>query len=99
MEAVFEERGLKAEITKKRRGISWREIAVFGSNTSTLADHRSRPSASVRPDKFIGIHFFSPVDRMGLVEIIMGATDQPGNAGQAAVDYVLRIKQDAHRRQ
>ena len=89
VEAVFEERGLKAEITKKAEA-HLAEDAVFGSNTSTLPI-TGLAQASVRPEKFIGIHFFSPVDRMGLVEIIMGAlTSQETLA--AAVDYVLRIR-------
>ena len=89
VEAVFEERGLKAEITKKAEAFL-AETAVFGSNTSTLPI-TSLAEASVRPERFIGIHFFSPVDRMGLVEIIMGErTSQETLA--AAVDYVLRIR-------
>ncbi len=89
VEAVFEERGLKAEITKKAEAYL-AETAVFGSNTSTLPI-TSLAEASVRPERFIGIHFFSPVDRMGLVEIIMGErTSQETLA--AAVDYVLRIR-------
>ena len=89
VEAVFEERGLKAEITKKAEAYL-AESAVFGSNTSTLPI-TGLAEASVRPDRFIGIHFFSPVDRMGLVEIIMGErTSQETLA--AAVDYVLKIR-------
>ena len=89
VEAVFEERGLKAEITRKAEA-HLAETAVFGSNTSTLPI-TGLAEASARPDKFIGIHFFSPVDRMGLVEIIMGErTSQETLA--AAVDYVLRIR-------
>ncbi len=89
VEAVFEERGLKAEITRKAEAFL-AEAAVFGSNTSTLPI-TSLAEASVRPERFIGIHFFSPVDRMGLVEIIMGErTSQETLA--AAVDYVLRIR-------
>jgi 3-hydroxyacyl-CoA dehydrogenase/enoyl-CoA hydratase/3-hydroxybutyryl-CoA epimerase len=89
VEAVFEERGLKAEITRKAEA-HLADAAVFGSNTSTLPI-TGLAEASVRPEKFIGIHFFSPVDRMGLVEIIMGErTSQETLA--AAVDYVLRIR-------
>ena len=89
VEAVFEERGLKAEITRKAEAVL-PDTAIFGSNTSTLPI-TSLAEASVRPDRFIGIHFFSPVDRMGLVEIIMGErTSQETLA--AAVDYVLKIR-------
>ncbi len=89
VEAVFEERGLKAEITKKAEA-HLPASAFFGSNTSTLPI-TGLAQASARPERFIGIHFFSPVDRMGLVEIIMGErTSQETLA--AAVDYVLRIR-------
>ncbi len=89
VEAVFEERGLKAEITRKAEA-HLAETAIFGSNTSTLPI-TGLAEASARPERFIGIHFFSPVDRMGLVEIIMGErTSQETLA--AAVDYVLRIR-------
>ncbi len=89
VEAVFEERGLKAETTRRAEAYL-AEDAVFGSNTSTLPI-TGLAAASVRPEKFIGIHFFSPVDHMGLVEIIMGErTSQETLA--FAVDYVLRIR-------
>ena len=89
VEAVFEERGLKAEITRKAEA-HLPESAIFGSNTSTLPI-TGLAEASIRPERFIGIHFFSPVDRMGLVEIIMGErTSQETLA--AAVDYVLKIR-------
>ncbi len=89
VEAVFEERGLKAEITRKAEA-HLSESAIFGSNTSTLPI-TGLAEASIRPERFIGIHFFSPVDRMGLVEIIMGErTSQETLA--AAVDYVLKIR-------
>jgi 3-hydroxyacyl-CoA dehydrogenase/enoyl-CoA hydratase/3-hydroxybutyryl-CoA epimerase len=89
VEAVFEERGLKAEITRRAEA-HLAETAVFGSNTSTLPI-TGLAEASARPDKFIGIHFFSPVDRMGLVEIIMGARTSQETLAKA-VDYVLKIR-------
>ena len=89
VEAVFEERGLKADITKKAEAYL-AEYAVFGSNTSTLPI-TGLAEASVRPDKFIGIHFFSPVDRMGLVEIIMGERTSQETLAKA-VDYVMKIR-------
>src|SRR3546814_9197333 len=70
VEAVFEDTAIKAETTRKTEAVI-RESAVFASNTSTLPISQLA-QASKRPDQFIGIHFFSPVDRMGLVEVIMG---------------------------
>ena len=89
IEAVFEERGLKAEITRKAEAYL-AENSVFGSNTSTLPI-TGLAEASLRPDTFIGIHFFSPVDRMGLVEIIMGEQTSQETLAKA-VDYVLKIR-------
>ncbi|RRN64825.1 3-hydroxyacyl-CoA dehydrogenase NAD-binding domain-containing protein [Caulobacter sp. 602-1] len=89
VEAVFENRDVKAEVTKKAEA-QLAETAIFGSNTSTLPI-TGLAKASVRPASFIGIHFFSPVDKMGLVEIIMGEqTSQEALA--KSIDYVLKIK-------
>ena len=89
IEAVFETREIKADVTRKAEA-RLAPGAVFGSNTSTLPI-TGLAQASVRPADFIGIHFFSPVDKMGLVEIIMGeGTGQEALA--KAVDYVLKIK-------
>ncbi|MFZ5669602.1 MAG: 3-hydroxyacyl-CoA dehydrogenase NAD-binding domain-containing protein [Pseudomonadota bacterium] len=89
VEAVFESREIKAEVTRKAEA-QLEETAVFGSNTSTLPI-TGLAEASVRPANFIGIHFFSPVDRMGLVEIIMGEkTSQEALA--RSIDYVLKIR-------
>jgi 3-hydroxyacyl-CoA dehydrogenase/enoyl-CoA hydratase/3-hydroxybutyryl-CoA epimerase len=64
--------------------------AVFGSNTSTLPI-TGLAEASVRPEDFIGIHFFSPVDKMMLVELILG--EKTGEAAIArSLDYVMKIK-------
>ena len=63
IEAVFESREIKAEVTKKAEA-QIAEDAVFGSNTSTLPI-TGLAEASDRPANFIGIHFFSPVDKMG----------------------------------
>ena len=89
VEAVFEDRGVKAEVTRKAEA-QLAEGAVFGSNTSTLPI-TGLAEASVRPDAFIGIHFFSPVDKMGLVEIILGKKTSKATVAKA-IDYVLRIK-------
>jgi 3-hydroxyacyl-CoA dehydrogenase/enoyl-CoA hydratase/3-hydroxybutyryl-CoA epimerase len=89
IEAVFEDRGIKADVTKKAEAVLGAD-AVFGSNTSTLPI-TGLAEASVRPESFIGIHFFSPVDRMQLVEIILGK--QTGERALAvAMDYVRRIR-------
>jgi 3-hydroxyacyl-CoA dehydrogenase/enoyl-CoA hydratase/3-hydroxybutyryl-CoA epimerase len=89
VEAVFENREIKAEVTKKAEA-QLAADAVFGSNTSTLPIS-GLAQASVRPENFIGIHFFSPVDKMMLVEIIMG--EKTGDAALAkAIDYVMKIK-------
>lgn len=89
IEAVFENREIKADVTRRAEA-QLAEGAVFGSNTSTLPI-TGLAEASVRPEDFIGIHFFSPVDKMMLVEIILG--EKTGDAAIAkAIDYVLKIK-------
>ena len=89
VEAVFEDRAIKADVTRKAEA-QLAETAVFGSNTSTLPI-TGLAEVSVRPEKFIGIHFFSPVDRMGLVEIIMGAKTSQETLAKA-IDYVMKIR-------
>ena len=89
IEAVFEERKVKAETTAKAEAVI-AESTIFGSNTSTLPI-TSLAEASKRPKNFIGIHFFSPVDRMPLVEIILGKETSP-EALARAMDYVRLIK-------
>jgi 3-hydroxyacyl-CoA dehydrogenase/enoyl-CoA hydratase/3-hydroxybutyryl-CoA epimerase len=89
IEAVFENPALKAEITKKAEAVLG-ENAVFGSNTSTLPI-TGLAEASVRPANFIGIHFFSPVERMGLVELILGKQTSQATLAKA-IDYVIKIR-------
>ena len=89
VEAVFESPALKAEVTKKVEAFLG-DTAVFGSNTSTLPI-TGLAEASVRPKNFIGIHFFSPVERMGLVELIRGKETTDETVAKA-IDYVLKIK-------
>ncbi len=89
VEAVFENPALKAEVTKKAEAFLG-ETAVFGSNTSTLPI-TGLAEASVRPKNFIGIHFFSPVERMGLVELIRGKETTDETVAKA-IDYVLKIR-------
>ncbi len=89
VEAVFEDIGVKAEMTKKVEAIVG-EDCIFASNTSTLPI-TELAKASVRPEQFIGIHFFSPVDKMLLVEIIKGK--ETGDVAVAkALDYVRQIR-------
>ena len=89
IEAVFEDRAVKAEATKKACAVM-KKGAVFGSNTSTLPI-TGLAEASDRPELFIGVHFFSPVDRMGLVEVIRGKQTND-HALAVAMDYVQKIK-------
>ncbi|WP_127115027.1 3-hydroxyacyl-CoA dehydrogenase NAD-binding domain-containing protein [Shimia sediminis] len=89
IEAVFEDPAVKAEMTKKVEAII-PEDAIFASNTSTLPI-TGLAEASVRKDQFIGIHFFSPVEKMALVEIIKGKETGP-RAVAKALDYVRQIK-------
>ncbi len=70
IEAVFEQRALKASVTKEAEPML-AAGGFFASNTSTLPIS-GLATASAHPDKFVGIHFFSPVDKMKLVEIIRG---------------------------
>ncbi|MEM9795680.1 MAG: 3-hydroxyacyl-CoA dehydrogenase NAD-binding domain-containing protein [Pseudomonadota bacterium] len=89
VEAVFEDVGVKAEMTKKVEAIVG-EDCIFATNTSTLPI-TELAKASVRPEQFIGIHFFSPVDKMLLVEIIKG--QQTGEVAVAkALDFVRQIR-------
>ncbi len=89
IEAVFENREIKADVTKRAEA-QLAPGAVFGSNTSTLPI-TGLAEASVRPEDFIGIHFFSPVDKMMLVELILG--EKTGEAAIAkSLDYVMKIK-------
>ncbi|MDR3453868.1 MAG: 3-hydroxyacyl-CoA dehydrogenase NAD-binding domain-containing protein [Rhodoferax sp.] len=88
IEAVFEQRALKAAVTKEAEPML-AAGGFFASNTSTLPIS-SLATASERPAQFIGIHFFSPVDKMKLVEIIRGQqTDEETVA--RAFDYVQSL--------
>ncbi len=89
IEAVFEDPGVKAGVIAQVEAAIGPD-AVFGSNTSTLPIS-GLAQASARPERFIGIHFFSPVEKMMLVEIIMGK--ETGEAALAmALDYVRAIR-------
>ncbi|MES2031103.1 MAG: 3-hydroxyacyl-CoA dehydrogenase NAD-binding domain-containing protein [Pseudomonadota bacterium] len=88
IEAVFEDRAVKAEIYKKVQPLL-KEGAIIASNTSTLPIN-SLAEEFADQSKFIGIHFFSPVEKMMLVEIIVGKNT--GDVALAtALDYVRAI--------
>ncbi len=88
IEAVFEDRALKAAVTHEVESVLGDDVVV-ASNTSTLPI-TGLAKASRRPDRFIGLHFFSPVDRMQLVEIIRGAQTSDETLARA-YDFVLQI--------
>jgi 3-hydroxyacyl-CoA dehydrogenase/enoyl-CoA hydratase/3-hydroxybutyryl-CoA epimerase len=88
IEAVFEDRAVKEDTIRKAEAVL-PSSAVFGTNTSTLPI-TSLAKASARPRQFVGIHFFSPVDRMQLVEIIKGKQTAPETIARA-MDYVRKI--------
>ena len=89
IEAVFEDRNLKGKVTTEAEKIM-DSNGVFASNTSTLPI-TGLAEKSIRPEKFIGIHFFSPVHKMKLVEIIKGDKTNDETIAKA-FDYVLKIK-------
>ncbi len=89
IEAVFEDRAIKADVTKKTEAVVGPDT-FFGSNTSTLPI-TGLAEAWSKPENFIGIHFFSPVEKMPLVEIIVGKKTGP-EAIAKALDYVAAIR-------
>jgi 3-hydroxyacyl-CoA dehydrogenase/enoyl-CoA hydratase/3-hydroxybutyryl-CoA epimerase len=89
IEAVFEDRDLKAEVLPRAEQ-QLEPGAILASNTSTLPI-TGLASGLDRPDRFIGIHFFSPVDKMELVEIILGKQTAPAALARA-LDYVRQIR-------
>ncbi len=89
IEAVFENIGLKHGITKELEPFL-SEDGFWGSNTSTLPITQLA-EASAKPENFIGIHFFSPVDKMPLVEIICGEKTSD-EALAKAFDYTMQIR-------
>jgi len=89
IEAVFESTELKADVTAKTEAVV-PESCIFASNTSTLPI-TGLAEASRRPDQFIGLHFFSPVDKMPLVEIILGEKTKD-EAIARSLDYIQQIR-------
>lgn len=88
VEAVYEDRALKEKVTQEAEAVLTGS-AVFGSNTSTLPIS-GLASASKRPKNFIGIHFFSPVDKMPLIEIICGEETSEQTLAKA-YDFSLQL--------
>lgn len=88
IEAVFENRELKAQVTRQAAPCLAPD-GIMGSNTSTLPI-TGLANAFSDPARFIGLHFFSPVDKMQLVEIIKGAQTSPQTLARA-YDYVQQI--------
>ncbi|WP_419814466.1 3-hydroxyacyl-CoA dehydrogenase NAD-binding domain-containing protein [Glacieibacterium sp.] len=89
IEAVFEDRAIKADVTKQVEAVVGADT-FFGSNTSTLPI-TGLAQAWSKPANFIGIHFFSPVEKMPLVEIIVGKETGPEVIAKA-LDYVAAIR-------
>lgn len=89
VEAVFENIGLKAKVTAETEPFL-AENGIYSSNTSTLPITQLA-EASEKPENFIGIHFFSPVDKMPLVEIIAGEKTSDETLARA-FDYARQIK-------
>lgn len=89
VEAVFEDPKIKAEVTARVEAVVGADC-IYATNTSTLPI-TGLAAASTRPGQFIGIHFFSPVDKMMLVEIIRGK--ETGDMAVAkALDFVRQIR-------
>jgi 3-hydroxyacyl-CoA dehydrogenase / enoyl-CoA hydratase / 3-hydroxybutyryl-CoA epimerase len=88
IEAVFEDRTVKAQVTRQTEAVISPQ-AVFASNTSTLPIS-GLAQASSRPAHFIGLHFFSPVEKMPLVEIIKGQLTNDETLARG-FDYVQQI--------
>ena len=89
IEAVFEDKNIKADVTKRTEA-AIRPGVIFGSNTSTMPI-TGLAEASSQPENFIGIHFFSPAEKMPLVEIIRGKKTSD-EALAVTLDLVQAIK-------
>ncbi|MCK9285788.1 MAG: 3-hydroxyacyl-CoA dehydrogenase NAD-binding domain-containing protein [Rhodocyclaceae bacterium] len=89
IEAVIEDFGIKAIVTKAAEAAMGKE-AIFASNTSALPIN-DLAKVSLRPQNFIGLHFFSPVPKMALVEVIVGKDTTPETLARA-LDYIRQIR-------
>jgi 3-hydroxyacyl-CoA dehydrogenase/enoyl-CoA hydratase/3-hydroxybutyryl-CoA epimerase len=88
VEAVFEKREIKYDVIARAEAVIPAD-AIFGSNTSTLPI-TGLATASQRPEQFIGIHFFSPVEKMQLVEVILAEKTSEATRARA-LDFVKAI--------
>jgi 3-hydroxyacyl-CoA dehydrogenase/enoyl-CoA hydratase/3-hydroxybutyryl-CoA epimerase len=89
IEAVVEDEQIKAQVTKAAEA-ALGEHAIFASNTSALPiDDLAK--YSVRPANFIGLHYFSPVPKMALVEVIVGKATSDATLARA-LDYIRQIR-------
>jgi 3-hydroxyacyl-CoA dehydrogenase/enoyl-CoA hydratase/3-hydroxybutyryl-CoA epimerase len=89
IEAVFEDTAIKADVTRRAAAVLGPD-ALFASNTSTLPI-TGLAEAFARPERFIGLHFFSPVDRMALVEVILGRKTSQATLAHA-LDFVAVLR-------
>lgn len=89
IEAVFEDMDIKADVIRKAEA-AIADTAIMSSNTSTLPISELAQS-SRRPHQFIGLHFFSPVDRMPLVEVILGRETSDETLAKS-LDFVASLK-------
>jgi 3-hydroxyacyl-CoA dehydrogenase/enoyl-CoA hydratase/3-hydroxybutyryl-CoA epimerase len=89
VEAVFEDRAIKAEVTRRLDAVL-SEHCVLATNTSALPISLLA-QATQRPERFIGLHFFSPADRMPLVEVIRGKQTSDATLAQA-LDFIAQLK-------
>ena len=96
IEAVFEDPALKKSVYAEVVPLLT-EDALLGSNTSTLPITGLAEGVD-RPEDFIGLHFFSPVDKMQLLEIVVGK-ETSDEALAKAIDVALQIRKSADRRQ
>ncbi|WP_180268440.1 3-hydroxyacyl-CoA dehydrogenase NAD-binding domain-containing protein [Sphingobacterium sp. 1.A.4] len=89
IEAVFEDLNLKAAVIQDSLPIL-NPKGFFASNTTSLSIHKLA-KFSANPSRFIGLHFFSPVDRMALVEVIKGADTSPETL-EEALTFVHKLR-------
>ncbi len=89
IEAVIEDVGIKATVTKAAEAAMGKD-AIYASNTSALPIN-DLAAASARPQNFIGLHFFSPVAKMAVVEVIVGRDTAPATLARA-LDYIRQIR-------
>jgi 3-hydroxyacyl-CoA dehydrogenase / enoyl-CoA hydratase / 3-hydroxybutyryl-CoA epimerase len=89
VEAVFEDRAIKAEVTRKLDAVL-PPTCVLATNTSALPI-TLLAQASSHPERFIGLHFFSPAEKMPLVEVIRGKQTSDATLAQA-LDFIVQLK-------